>query len=111
MDEFTKAKINECEKRINRMFAHVTFKLYDYTLENNPVETCVPLVNGVPFFVANTAAKVNAGLDIINALCKFYNVCAPIFIDGRESVNTLVPTASQIINLVVSHDKEIIVKH
>lgn len=111
MDEFTKAKINECEKRINRMFEHVTFKLYDYTLENNPVETCVPLVNGVPFFVANTAAKVNAGLDIINALCKFYNVCAPIFIDGRESVNTLVPTASQIINLVVSHDKEIIVKH
>lgn len=110
MDEFTKAKINECEKRINRMFEHVTFKLYDYTLENNPVETCVPLVNGVPFFVANTAAKVNAGLDIINALCKFYNVCAPIFIDGRESVNTLVPTASQIINLVVSHDKEIIVK-
>ena len=93
------------------MFEHVTFKLYDYTLENNPVETCVPLVNGVPFFVANTAAKVNAGLDIINALCKFYNVCAPIFIDGRESVNTLVPTASQIINLVVSHDKEIIVKH
>lgn len=111
MDEFTKAKINECEKRINRMFEYVTFKLYDYTLENNPVETCVPLVNGVPFFVANTAAKVNAGLDIINALCKFYNVCAPIFIDGRESVNTLVPTASQIINLVVSHDKEIIVKH
>lgn len=111
MDEFTKTKINECEKRINRMFEHVTFKLYDYTLENNPVETCVPLVNGVPFFVANTAAKVNAGLDIINALCKFYNVCAPIFIDGRESVNTLVPTASQIINLVVSHDKEIIVKH
>lgn len=111
MNDFTKAKINECEKRINRMFAHVTFKLYDYTLENNPVETCVPLVNGVPFFVANTAAKVNAGLDIINALCKFYNVCAPIFIDGRESVNTLVPTASQIINLVVSHDKEIIVKH
>ena len=111
MDAFTKAKIKECEKRINRMFAHVTFKLYDYTLENNPVETCVPLVNGVPFFVANTAAKVNAGLDIINALCKFYNVCAPIFIDGRESVNTLVPTESQIINLVVSHDKEIIVKH
>lgn len=110
MDGFTKAKIDECEKRINGMFGHVTFKLYDYTLEGNAVETCVPLVNGVPFFVANTAAKVNAGLDIINALCKFYNVSAPIFIDGRESVNNLIETESQIINLVVTHDKEIIVK-
>lgn len=61
-------------------------------------------------FVANTAGRINAGLDIINALCRFYNVSAPIFIDSRESVNNLIPTDSQIINLVVSHDKEIVVK-
>lgn len=110
MEGFTKAKINECENRINGLFTHVTFKLYDYTLEGNAVETCVPLVNGIPFFVANTAGRINAGLDIINALCRFYNVSAPIFIDSRESVNNLIPTDSQIINLVVSHDKEIVVK-
>ena len=110
MEGFTKAKINECENRINGLFTHVTFKLYDYTLDGNAVETCVPLVNGIPFFVANTAGRINAGLDIINALCRFYNVSAPIFIDSRESVNTLIPTDSQIINLVVSHDKEIVVK-
>lgn len=110
MNGFTKAKISECEKRINGMFEHVTFQLYDFTIEGNPVETCVPLVNGIPFFVANTAGRVNAGLDIINALCKFYNVCAPIFIDGRESVNTLIQTESQIINLVVSTDKELTIK-
>lgn len=111
MNGFTKAKINECEKRINGMFKDVKFQLYDYTLEGNPVETCVPLVDGVPFFVANTAGRVNAGLDIINALCKFYNVCAPIFIDGRESVNNLLETESQIINLVVSTEKELTVKY
>ena len=111
MECFTKEKINECEKRINGMFKGVKFQLYDYTLEGNPVETCVPLVDGVPFFVANTAGRVNAGLDIINALCKFYNVCAPIFIDGRESVNNLIETESQIINLVVSTDKELTVKY
>ena len=111
MECFTKEKINECEKRINGMFKNVKFQLYDYTLEGNPVETCVPLVDGVPFFVANTAGRVNAGLDIINALCKFYNVCAPIFIDGRESVNNLIETESQIINLVVSTDKELTVKY
>jgi hypothetical protein len=52
---------------------------------------------------------VNAGLDIINALCKFNGVCAPIFIDNRESVNTLIETESQIINLVVSKDKELVI--
>lgn len=111
MDGFTKAKIKECEKRINGMFEHVTFQLYDFTIEGNPVETCVPLVNGIPFFVANTAGRVNAGLDIINALCKFYNVSAPIFVDNAESINELIPTESQIISLVVSTDKELTIKY
>jgi exonuclease SbcC len=108
--QFTKAKINECERRINGLFKHVTFKLFDYTIDGNEYETCIPLIAGVPFDVANTAGQVNAGLDIINALCRFYGVCAPIFIDGRESVNHIIPTESQIINLVVSSDKDLIIK-
>lgn len=110
IQNFTKAKIDECERRINGLFSLVKFKLFDYTIEGNESETCVPLVDGVPFPTVNTAGKVNAGLDIINALCRFYNVCAPIFIDGRESVNRLIQTESQIINLVVSHDKSLIIK-
>ena len=108
--QFTKAKIDECERRINGLFKHVTFKLFDYTIEGNEYECCVPLVAGVPFDVANTAGQVNAGLDIINALVKFHGVSAPIFIDGRESVNRIIETESQIINLVVSKDKELIIK-
>lgn len=111
MDGFTKAKINECEKRINRMFGSVKFQLYAYTVDGNPVETCIPLVNGVPFAVANTAGRVNAGLDIINALCRFYNICAPIFIDNAESVNSFIKTDSQLIKLVVSTDKELTIKY
>jgi DNA repair exonuclease SbcCD ATPase subunit len=108
--QFTKAKIDECERRINGLFHHVTFKLFDYTIDGNEYECCVPLVAGVPFDVANTAGQVNAGLDIINALVKFHGVSAPIFIDGRESVNNIIDTESQIINLVVSKDKELIIK-
>ncbi len=92
------------------MFKHVTFKLFDYTIDGNEYETCVPLVNGIPFDVANTAGQVNAGLDIINALVGFHGVCAPIFIDSRESVNDIIPTGSQIINLIVTKDKELIIK-
>lgn len=110
IQNFTKAKIDECERRINGLFTMVTFKLFEYTIENNEVETCIPLVNGVPFGTANSAGQVNAGIDIINALIKFHDVSAPIFIDGRESVNHLISTESQIINLVVSHDKELVIK-
>ena len=112
--QFTKAKIEECEKRINGLFSRVTFQLFDYTIEDarkeNPIETCIPLVDGVPFSVANTASQVNAGLDIINALTRFYGVNAPIFIDNRESVNEIIPTQSQVINLVVTDDKELTIK-
>ncbi len=110
IQQFTKARIDECERRINGLFKHVTFKLFDYTIDGNEYETCVPLVNGIPFDVANTAGQVNAGLDIINALVGFHGVCAPIFIDSRESVNDIIPTGSQIINLIVTKDKELIIK-
>lgn len=108
--QFTKAKIEECERRINGLFTMVKFRVFDYTIDGNEFETCVPLIDGTPFQVANTAKQVNAGLDIINALCKFNGVCAPIFIDNRESVNELIPTESQIINLVVTTDKELVIK-
>lgn len=114
VQQFTKAKIDECEKRINCLFAMVTFRLFDYTIEDtkkeNPIETCIPLVDGVPFTVANTAGQVNAGLDIINALCNFYGITAPIFIDNRESVNQIIDTQSQVINLVVTNDKQLVIK-
>lgn len=114
VQQFTKAKIDECEKRINGLFTMVTFRLFEYTIEDankeNPVETCIPLVNGVPFTVANTAGQVNAGLDIINALCNFYGITAPIFIDNRESVNHIIDTQSQVINLVVTNDKQLVIK-
>ena len=110
IEQFTRTKIDECETRINSMFKFVTFRLFDYTFENNAVETCIPLVNGVPYPSANTAGQINAGLDIINTLCKFYGICAPIFIDNRESVNDIIETESQVINLVVNKDNFLTIK-
>lgn len=110
IEQFTKTKIDESEKRINTMFKFVSFRLYDYTVDGNAVETCIPLVNGVPYGSANTAGQVNAGLDIINTLCRHYGICAPIFFDGRESVNEIIPTESQIINLVVTKDNKLTIQ-
>ncbi len=106
--QFNKEKIDESEGKINALFSMVKFKLFDYNIDDakkeNPIETCVPLVKGVPYGTANKAGALNAGLDIINALCSFYHVSAPIFIDNRESINEIINTDSQIINLVVTHD-------
>ena len=91
----------------------VKLQLFDYTIEDakkeNPIECCTPLINGVPDGTANKAARVNAGLDIINVLCRFYGVTAPIFIDNRESINDVIPTESQIINLKVTDDKKLVI--
>lgn len=105
--QYTKEKVELVESRIAKLFTMVKFKMFDYTIDGNVVETCVATVKGKPFPTVNTADQINAGLDIINALCAFYDVTAPIFIDNRESVNQLIPTASQIINLVVTHDTEL----
>jgi hypothetical protein len=103
--EFTKEKINEAEARINRLFSNVQFQLFDYTIEGNETETCIPFVDGVNFNSANTASQINAGLEIINVISQFYNVTAPIFIDRRESVNEIIKTEAQIINLTVTKSK------
>ena len=110
MAEFNAAHINECERRINGMFHHVTFRLFDYTIDGNAVETCVPLVNGVPFGRTNTAGRINAGLDIINALCRHYGTDAPIFLDNAESVNQFIETNGQVIMMRVTTDPELIIK-
>ena len=54
--------------------------------------------------------KINAGLDIINAICKFEGITVPIFTDNAESINELLPTQSQIIRLVVSEDDKLTIK-
>lgn len=105
IDAFTKAKIDECDKRINGMFQIVKFKLFDKTIEGNEFEVCIPTNKaGVPISATNTAEKINAGLDIINVLSRFYNVSAPIFCDQAESNNNYLRTEAQMVFLKVTKE-------
>ena len=108
--QFSKKRITDCEQRINAMFKLVRWQLFDYTQDGNEYECCTPLIDGVPYDVANTASKINAGLDIINTLCRFNNTYAPIFCDNAESVNRYALTQSQMIYLVVTHDTKLVIK-
>ena len=100
--DFQKAKDAALLTRINGMFKVVSFSFIDSQLNGGEKLTCVCTVNGTPYPDVNNAGKVNAGIDIINAICKSKGLCAPIFIDNRESVCNIIPTESQIINLVVA---------
>lgn len=102
---FQKDKDAKLIEKINSMFEVVSFSFVTEQLNGGEKLTCVCTVNGTPYPDVNTAGKVNAGLDIINAICKYKGVSAPIFIDNSESVNKIIPTISQVINLVVSKDK------
>lgn len=105
--EFQKAKDSVLMERINGMFSITRFSFVDEQLNGGEKMTCNCLVDGVPYADANNARKMNAGLDIINAICTANGICAPIFIDNAESVNVLMPTLGQKVELRVSHDKEL----
>lgn len=110
MAKFSKARINMVESRINGLFSIVKFKLFKTQINGGEVETCEATVDGVPYSDLNNAMKINAGLDIINAICGSEGVTAPIFIDNAESINELMPTQSQMIRLVVTEDDTLIIQ-
>jgi exonuclease SbcC len=110
VQDFQKEKDNKLMERINGMFSLVKFSFISEKLNGNEGITCFCSVDGVPFADVNNASKINAGLDIINAICRSVGITAPIFIDNRESVNDLIPTMSQVINLVVSKDKSLMIR-
>lgn len=106
-EEYIKTKVELLEGGINDKFKYVTFKLFNKLGNGGISECCEALIQGVPFTNANTAGQYNAGLDIINTLSNHYEVNVPLFIDNKESINKLIETDSQIINLIVSLDKNL----
>lgn len=101
MDEFIKAKVNMLEENINSRFKLARFKMFNVMLNGNIEECCETTYKGVPYRSMNNAARINVGLDIINALTSYYKVNAPVFIDNAEAVTEFVPVNSQTIKLIV----------
>lgn len=106
-EEFIKSKVEMLESRINSKFEYVNFKMFNMQVDGGLEETCEAMINGVPFSNANNAARINAGIDIINTLTQHYQVHAPVWVDNAEAVNQLGDCSSQLIRLVVSEDKEL----
>lgn len=107
-EDFIRSKVELLEDKVNSNFKYVKFKMFREQINGGLEECCEPCVDGVPYSTnLNNAAKINAGIDIINTLCRHYNISAPIFVDNAEGINNMIYTESQIIRLVVSKDEEL----
>jgi len=102
LDEFTRAKVDLLESRINSRFRLARFKLFREQINGGLEETCEVMVDGVPYNSLNNAARHNVGLDIIATLSEHFGIAAPIFLDNAESVTRPLETPGQQIRLIVS---------
>ena len=110
MDAYTRSRMDMVEARVNGKFSLVKFRMFNTLINGGIEEACDCMVHGVPYADVNSAGKIQAGIDIIGTLSKHYKISAPIWIDNRESTNNIPPTKSQLINLIVSKDKSLIIK-
>ena len=101
---------NDLQKRVNDLFPSVRFRLSRELLNGREVGHCELSVDGVPYSGLSTSERINAGLELINALARHYNIVAPIVIDNAEAVNKVAPTLGQQILLEVSPAKKLSVE-
>ena len=101
---------NDLQKRVNGLFPSVRFRLSRELLNGREVGHCELSVDGVPYSGLSTSERINAGLELINALARHYNIVAPIVIDNAEAVNKVAPTLGQQILLEVSPAKKLSVE-
>lgn len=102
-ERLTKERMTAVEEKVNKLFTLVRFQMFEPTATTGDEKPgCTCWVGEAKYGDKNKAGKVNAGLDIINAFCRYHGVRAPIFIDNAESVNDFIPTESQLVLLKVS---------
>ena len=83
--------------------------MFKKLLNGNLEPICECTMHGTPYQDLSNSEKINAGIDIINAICRYNDIYAPMFVDNAESINDVTPTRSQQILLIVSRDKQLTV--
>lgn len=113
-DQFIRLRASDLEEDINSHFEVVRWKLFD-TQVNGGVKTCCEAMadndNGI--FVEygsnlNDGRRIQAGVDIINAITKATGVTAPIWIDGAGELTQKLNTQSQCVRLYASEADKVL---
>lgn len=113
-DQFIRLRAMDLEEDINSHFEVVRWKLFDIQV-NGGVKTCCEAMadndNGI--FVEygsnlNDGRRIQAGVDIINAITKATGVTAPIWIDGAGELTKKLNTQSQCVRLYASEADKVL---
>lgn len=106
---FQRRSCEVLEENVNRRFKLVRWKMFRRQLDGTDKPWCECSVDGVPYSDLNTAAKINAGLDITNTLKRHYGVDVPCVIDNAETVQEPLYEGGQQIRLTVTDDEDIVI--
>lgn len=105
--------INEFERVTGYEDADLPKRKTEYAAgyDMKPYESGVVMPGETKLIKTGIKARINVGLDIINALTSYYKVNAPVFIDNAEAVTEFVPVNSQTIKLIVDESEpQLVVK-
>lgn len=104
LDTFITKRNRSLQAKINGYFKGVEFVLFEMQKNGEYAQTCEATISKIRFSDANTAAKINAQLEIIDVFSKRFGVRLPLFVDNTESINKLYqPDDTQMIKLQVTH--------
>lgn len=105
LQDFEIAKVTQKTAKVNGLFKLVRWQMFQRQVNGEEVPACIAVVGGVRWTDANTASRINAGIDVASALSTAYGVSAPMFIDNAEcSGNIYNPHTSQ--RILLRFDRE-----
>lgn len=105
--EYNQKACQLLEDRVNEHFSFVKWSMFKTNLKGERETTCECYHAGVPYRRLNTAAKVNAGIDIAYTFAKYNEIEVPMLLDECESVNHPICRGGQQIRFVVTTDDEL----
>lgn len=110
-ESFAQDRCSLLEETINEQFPTVRWKLFDIQINGGISDCCmcmIPCESGlVSYECANTAAQINADMEIVGVMSRHYGLQLPLFVDNSERVNKLAHTDTQLITLSVSTDSSL----
>lgn len=106
-NEYNQKSCQLLEDRVNGHFDYVKWSLFKTTLDGEKKPFCECYHVGVPYSRLNTAAKVNAGIDIAYTFSRYNEISVPMLLDECESVNRPLYHGGQQIRLNVTTDDEL----
>ena len=87
LKNFSIKKNERIAEMINPYFEEFQFNFLSYTQNNDPVEVCEMLRNGVEYRNLNYSDQLICKVDLLCGFQKIQGVSLPIFIDNAESIN------------------------